>query len=87
MQIDLDSLPRGASFVNLWQRAVGVAKATSAGVPAVFSGSYYLDQENPGGCKTYAWQQARAAWLQQQGGGSSSHLPRLLSRARSIGWR
>lgn len=59
LQIDLRSLPAGRSFVNVWQRPLGVIRATTAGVPTVYSGSYYLDQENPGGCHTYAWQQAR----------------------------
>lgn len=59
MQIDLQELPQG-SFVNVWQRPAGVARATSAGIPAVYSGAYYLDQEDPGGCHAYATQQARA---------------------------
>lgn len=58
LQIELGSLPKG-SFVNVWQNALGVTRATTAGVPAVYSGAFYLDQTVPGGCHAYAIHEAR----------------------------
>lgn len=55
-QVDVASLPPG-SFVNVWSDRSTVARMLAAGVPTIYSGSFYLDQNAPGGCAVYARQE------------------------------
>ena len=54
--VDMALLPAD-SFANTWTSNTSWGNVTAKGFPVVISGPYYLDQENPGGCAQYRWDQ------------------------------
>ena len=54
--VDMALLPAD-SFANTWTSNTSWGNVTEKGFPVVISGPYYLDQENPGGCAQYRWDQ------------------------------
>ncbi|QDZ19357.1 beta-hexosaminidase [Chloropicon primus] len=62
-------LPEG-SYGNVWQDPKMMSPVIQGGMPVVFSGSYYLDQQSTitgsGPCKDYAWQQTWKCMYQEE---------------------